>query len=87
MKIRLKIPFFNIGQSLRACIPLNNRNKTWIRSSGDFRKTENIEKKERKRDLFEAECKLCVIKLKVKQSRDRPGVTQKVPGGLGSQIS
>ena len=27
------------------------------------------------------------VKAKVKQSRNRPGVAQRVPGGLGSQIS
>ena len=27
------------------------------------------------------------VKVKVKQSRNRPGVSQRVPGGLGSQIS
>jgi hypothetical protein len=27
------------------------------------------------------------IKKKVKDSRNRPGVAQRVPGGLGSQIS
>jgi len=27
------------------------------------------------------------IKVKVKESRNRPGVVQRVPGGLGSQIS
>jgi hypothetical protein len=26
------------------------------------------------------------VKVKVKQYRNRPGVAQKVPGGLGSQI-
>jgi len=28
----------------------------------------------------------CVLSVKVKESRNRPGVTQRVPGGLGSQI-
>jgi hypothetical protein len=28
-----------------------------------------------------------VVKIKVKESRDRSGVTQRVPRGLGSQIS
>jgi hypothetical protein len=28
-----------------------------------------------------------LIKVKVKQSRNRPGVAQRVPGDLGSQIS
>jgi hypothetical protein len=27
------------------------------------------------------------VKVKVKVSRNRPGVVQRVPGGLGSQIS
>ena len=27
------------------------------------------------------------VKLKVKESRNRPGVAQRVPGGLGSQIT
>jgi hypothetical protein len=27
------------------------------------------------------------VKVKVNQTRNRPGVTQRVPGGLGSQIS
>jgi len=27
------------------------------------------------------------VKVKVKESRNRPGVAQKVPGGLGPQIS
>ena len=30
---------------------------------------------------------LCIVKGKVKQYRNRPGVAQRVPGGLGSQIS
>jgi hypothetical protein len=29
----------------------------------------------------------CKVKVKVKESRKRPGVAQRVPGGLGSQIS
>jgi len=28
-----------------------------------------------------------LVKVKVKESCNRPGVTQRVPGGLGSQIS
>jgi hypothetical protein len=31
--------------------------------------------------------KILTIKVKVKQSRNRPGVAQRVPGCLGSQIS
>jgi hypothetical protein len=27
-----------------------------------------------------------LVKVKVKQSRNRPGVPQRIPGGLGSQI-
>jgi hypothetical protein len=27
------------------------------------------------------------VKVKIKESRNRPGVAQRVPGGLGSQIS
>jgi hypothetical protein len=30
---------------------------------------------------------LCEVKVKVKQSRNRPCVAQRFPGGLGSQIS
>jgi hypothetical protein len=30
---------------------------------------------------------ICLVKVKVKQSRYRPGVAQKVPGSYGSQIS
>ena len=30
---------------------------------------------------------LLKVKVKVKESRNRPGVAQTVPGGLGSQIS
>jgi hypothetical protein len=32
-------------------------------------------------------CRPPHFKCKVKQSRNRPGVSQSVPGGLGSQIS
>ena len=28
-----------------------------------------------------------LLKVKVKESRNRPGVAQSIPGGLGSQIS
>ena len=28
-----------------------------------------------------------IIKVKVKKSRNRPGVAQRVPGGLGTQLS
>jgi hypothetical protein len=28
-----------------------------------------------------------LVKIKIKESRNRPGVAQSVPGGLGSQIS
>jgi len=30
---------------------------------------------------------LLKVKVKIKQSRNRPGVVQRVPGGFGSQIS
>jgi hypothetical protein len=30
---------------------------------------------------------LLLLKVKVKQPRNRPGVAKRVPGGLGSQIS
>jgi hypothetical protein len=29
----------------------------------------------------------CTVKVKIKESRSRPGMAQRVPGGLGSQIS
>jgi hypothetical protein len=29
---------------------------------------------------------MCKVNVKVKQSRNRPGVAQRVPGGLGSQL-
>jgi len=32
-------------------------------------------------------CAFLGVKIKVKESRNRPGVAQRVPGGLGSQIS
>ena len=35
---------------------------------------------------YDISCAILYIK-RVKQSRNRPGVAQKVPGGLGSQIS
>jgi hypothetical protein len=31
--------------------------------------------------------RIYTYKVKVKQSRNKPGVAQRVPGGLGSQIS
>jgi hypothetical protein len=30
--------------------------------------------------------KIIIVKVKIKESRNRPGVVQRVPGGLGSQI-
>jgi hypothetical protein len=33
------------------------------------------------------DCTDVTVKVKVKESRNRPGVAQRVPGGLGSQIS
>jgi len=37
--------------------------------------------------ILDTDYVLCEVKVKVKQSRNRPGVAQSVPGGLGSQIS
>ena len=37
--------------------------------------------------FFESIGSLLVSKVKVKESRNRPDVAQRVPGGLGSQIS
>ena len=39
-----------------------------------------------KKDRFESFSKITHIMVKVKESRNRPGVAQRVPGGLGSQI-
>jgi len=40
--------------------------------------------------MFSSDCTSFLyrgFKVKVKESRNRPGVAQRVPGGLGSQIS
>jgi len=39
------------------------------------------------RALYSLEKAYIDVKVKVKQSRNRPGVAQTVPGGSGSQIS
>ena len=39
------------------------------------------------RRIYRAERYSYTKKVEVKQSRNRPGVAQRVPGGLGSQIS
>jgi len=38
-------------------------------------------------DVWTHVCKMCQVKVNVKQSHNRPGVAQRAPGGLVSQIS
>jgi hypothetical protein len=48
--------------------------------------TEGTEEENSASDLTNRRCIYCK-RYRVKQSRNRPGVAQRVPGGLGSEIS
>jgi hypothetical protein len=57
--------------------------------STTLKEEKHKEKRKKEKKNIQSNIKVLMIrsKEKVKQSRNSPGVTQRVPGGLGSQIT